>query len=733
MFLIHPQRWSSRLCVSLLCLYSWCWRQLYCSQGLLPLCSGGWMIVTASDIPFYYYDSVNDRTVLKDRFHYQVSQHQDEQEIEQPPPRPYTIPLRNMHYERHLQEGNEPIIIRDTYHYDEVHEISRNHRNIPYLCVNLRDHCDTYAQPPYNGCQEDPLYMYHHCPVSCQVCPHETSDKTSTNQEEEADDDEDSDTEDGTEDGTNEKRRNHVLHATTSQYVPIRFHIPLHETFGIQEFNPFAASVINANRPEQPVLPINGLFIHSILSDGRNIQDQIPPQRATIITTATAPDNDDDTTTATMSIYLKYQRIIEEKIRRVNRYLTEVVDVERQYQLVRDRCRTVIRHSDCAIWSVPSVNEIDHNYLNRYDNKNINSNSSENEDDATPTNNNTTNRCRDDWEFMKSHGCYAFCYKCEYLHIESVCPVDINEKNSLYPGDVDALFTNIVQNFNDTYDITVLSRPYVATNDNNNNDDENTEKDVDAPNQDDGTNIDGPWIVQLDNFLTPEEANTMIELGTNIGYKRSNQVGDLDEFGKNTDYSSNHRTSRNAWCDTYECIDHEVVQRLFERIYNLTWIESDHSESIQLLQYTPGQYYRTHNDYIDDERHRQQGVRILTIFAYLNTLPDYIPTEDEIKTESDEEEEEEDYVDMDTTTDGTKRRKFTLEQFRNNGGTNFPLLNVTVRPKLGRVIIWTNVLNDYPNYIEDRTDHQALVVTHGTKYGANFWFHQRAFTCEEED
>jgi 2OG-Fe(II) oxygenase superfamily/ShK domain-like len=632
-----------------------------------------------------HYSGINYRTASVDRFHYQQSPQQ------QIPRREFDFPPRNVHYEQHLEAGNEPIIIRDTYHYEEIHDIQSDYRNTHYTCINLRETCDTWAEQ--DGCTKDPLFMYHHCPVSCHVCPEEIPM-------------------DHTDHDDDEVRNNDFLHESNSQYVPILYGIPLHETFGVREFNPmihaYTASSSSSSdphpRPLYPVLPLNGLFIHSILSDGRNVQDQIPPQRATILTSAlTLPYGE--------SIYFKNQRIIEEKVRLVNRYLTEVVDVEHQYRLVRDKCRTVIAHTDCAIWSIPSVNQIDGNTSFTY------------EYDRTSPDTTATDRCREDWEFMKSHGCYAFCFKCEYLHIESVCPVDSNEKNAWYPGDVDVLFTNIIQRFNDTYNITVLSRPYIKDDTNGDMDDEDSEK------------VDGPWIIQLDNFLSEEEANSMIELGHKIGYARSNQVGDLDEFGKNTDHVTAHRTSRNAWCDTDECMDHEVVQRLYDRIYNLTSIDGDHSEAIQLLQYTPGQYYRTHNDYIDYEIHRQQGVRILTIFAYLNTMPEYIPTEDEIKVESDDDDDDfdDEKIISDENIESTARAKYTISQHQNNGGTNFPNLNVTVRPKLGRVIMWTNVLNDYPNHIDDRTDHQALVVTHGTKYGANFWFHQRAFTCDEED
>ena len=62
------------------------------------------------------------------------------------------------------------------------------------------------------------------------------------------------------------------------------------------------------------------------------------------------------------------------------------------------------------------------------------------------------------------------------------------------------------------------------------------------------------------------------------------------------------------------------------------------------------------------------------------------------------------------------------------GETRFPLLdNLTVAPKRGRAILWANVLDESPNEKDDRTDHEALPVLEGVKYGANAWFHQRDY------
>jgi prolyl 4-hydroxylase len=91
---------------------------------------------------------------------------------------------------------------------------------------------------------------------------------------------------------------------------------------------------------------------------------------------------------------------------------------------------------------------------------------------------------------------------------------------------------------------------------------------------------------------------------------------------------------------------------------------------------------KTHHDYVPTERNEYQGPRILTIFLYLSNV-------------------------------------------KEGGGTNFPALNLTVEPLLGRALIWPSVHNHKPNDLDLRALHQALPVVRGVKYGANVWLHQR--------
>ena len=82
---------------------------------------------------------------------------------------------------------------------------------------------------------------------------------------------------------------------------------------------------------------------------------------------------------------------------------------------------------------------------------------------------------------------------------------------------------------------------------------------------------------------------------------------------------------------------------------------------------------------------RQQGVRILTMYLYLN------------------------------------------DKDLKGGGTRFDQLDITVMPKMGRALLWPSVMDDNPVQKDGRTTHQALPVREGEKYGANAWFHMHDF------
>jgi prolyl 4-hydroxylase len=97
-----------------------------------------------------------------------------------------------------------------------------------------------------------------------------------------------------------------------------------------------------------------------------------------------------------------------------------------------------------------------------------------------------------------------------------------------------------------------------------------------------------PWLITIDDFITPEECKILIELGAKTGYKRSADVGEMLEDGTYSDDVNEGRTSTNAWCED-DCEPHPLVQRVWRRIEDLTQLHRNYSEPLQLLRYEKGQ------------------------------------------------------------------------------------------------------------------------------------------------
>ena len=286
--------------------------------------------------------------------------------------------------------------------------------------------------------------------------------------------------------------------------------------------------------------------------------------------------------------------------------------------------------------------------------------------------------CEKNPDFMVS-SCPLACYSCHELDAQARCFVDRNTKNALYPGDLNDMFERIVndQNVLSAYNVTILSQPGKV-------------KFTDSSASGKKVLVDrGPWVIQLDNFFGEDEANRLLGIGDELGFSRSTV---LRENGAGDSHISDYRTSETAWCDR-SCSQDPVVASLFQRVENLTGVSRKNSENLQLLHYGVGGYYKSHNDYLNGYENKVHGVRILTVFLYLNDSGDP-PLE--------------------------------------GGGTHFPKLGLTVQPKRGRAVIWPSVLNNDPHRIDPRTLHESLEVTSGQKYGANMWLHQREFRAECE-
>jgi len=296
-----------------------------------------------------------------------------------------------------------------------------------------------------------------------------------------------------------------------------------------------------------------------------------------------------------------------------------------EYASIRDGCTN--QHEDCALWAALGECTVNPGYM--------------------------------------EVSCAPSCQTCEQIDIRNRCPLDPNAVDALYPGDLNAMFERITADDSESarYGPTILSRPKRKT--------------------DDSNFVGGPWVVTFDNFLSEEECDRLVHWGKMTGYERSQDVGKLLPDGTHDGLISDSRTSLNAWCND-TCAEDPLVKSVLDRIADVTGVPRENSEDLQLLEYSVGQYYVQHHDYIEYQKERQCGVRILTFFLYLNDV-------------------------------------------EAGGGTAFPDLDITVMPKKGKALLWPSVLNQRPSDKDPRTDHEALPVERGVKYGANAWLHMRDF------
>ncbi|KAJ1403180.1 hypothetical protein B484DRAFT_475823 [Ochromonadaceae sp. CCMP2298] len=186
-----------------------------------------------------------------------------------------------------------------------------------------------------------------------------------------------------------------------------------------------------------------------------------------------------------------------------------------------------------------------------------------------------------------------------------------------------------------------------------------------------------PWVVTLDNFLTDAEADAIIS--TQDQWERSTDTGSTNEMGETGRILSTGRTSSNSWCRD-ACMHHPLVKQALAKIEAVTYVPRENYETFQVLQYSAGQRYQRHHDYGSEDNQLPCGPRILTFFLYL----------------SDVEE---------------------------GGETSFPSLNLSVKPKKGKALLWPSTLSAHPSRKDPRTDHEAKPVTKGVKYAANSWVH----------
>lgn len=189
---------------------------------------------------------------------------------------------------------------------------------------------------------------------------------------------------------------------------------------------------------------------------------------------------------------------------------------------------------------------------------------------------------------------------------------------------------------------------------------------------------ESPEIFTIDNFLSEEECNHMIEL-SKPKLKKS-----LVSSAK-SGVESKGRTSSNTW------INHnltEMTKNIGEKIAKIVNIPLECAESFQVIHYDVNQLYNQHYDsFLFDNSDKSNrclamgGQRLVTALVYLNDVEE-------------------------------------------GGTTYFSRLKIDVEPKKGKLLIFSNV-KEGTNIRHELSEHAGKPPIKGEKWAFNLWFRER--------
>ena len=150
-------------------------------------------------------------------------------------------------------------------------------------------------------------------------------------------------------------------------------------------------------------------------------------------------------------------------------------------------------------------------------------------------------KCEDEPGEM-SFNCPVTCNMCQLMDPRIRCDkarMNVSTTPSVPIGGLDKLFNKIVDNFSNTYDITVLSSD--------------------------------PWVITFDNFLTREEVDGFMQATDNSvdTWSKSVEFTGSDSFGNAHRTETQSRTSTSLWCDSDVCKDHPATRSISRKISEL--------------------------------------------------------------------------------------------------------------------------------------------------------------------
>lgn len=189
-----------------------------------------------------------------------------------------------------------------------------------------------------------------------------------------------------------------------------------------------------------------------------------------------------------------------------------------------------------------------------------------------------------------------------------------------------------------------------------------------------------PAIAVCENVLTPEECAQLLAYAAERGLQPSTVVDDSDGHAK----PHPERTSTGLMLSHAET---DLVARIEARLARITGWPVENGEGLQILRYDKGQEYRAHFDAFPGGTAGQVhcasgGQRVCTSLVYLRSP-------------------------------------------ERGGGTSFPNIGLTLRPRVGSAILFHNV--DRAGRRANDTLHAGQPVDQGDKVVLTYWQREREF------
>lgn len=186
-----------------------------------------------------------------------------------------------------------------------------------------------------------------------------------------------------------------------------------------------------------------------------------------------------------------------------------------------------------------------------------------------------------------------------------------------------------------------------------------------------------PYIVVFHEVISDDEIDTVKKMAQprfRRATVQNHKTGELEP--------ANYRISKSAWLKSEE---HKHVFQVARRVGDITGLDMDTAEDLQVVNYGIGGHYEPHFDYA-----RKEEVNAFKDLGWGNRIATWL---------------------------------FYMSDVEAGGATVFPKINVALWPQKGSAAFWYNL---HPSGEGDElTRHAACPVLTGSKWVANKWIHER--------